>query len=433
MIPCKKQGVAKGLAHSVEYKLTSSNAMIDYYETKSQPISRAMVLKAYQKVKENKGSGGVDNMTWEDLDANLNKNLYKLWNRLTSGSYFPQDVKQVEIPKKDGGVRKLGIPTILDRIAQQVVRAHLELIVEPYFHESSFGYRLQRSCYQALQQANHYCNYYDWVIDLDIKGFFDNIDHELLMKAVEHYCKDKWVLMYIRRWLKAGTLQKDGIRIERTTGTPQGGVISPLLANIYLNVVFDQWMKKQHPEKPFERFADDIVIHCKTERQAQYLLQQIQQRMTACKLTLHPVKTKIVNLTGLTQEKYPRKFDFLGYTFKPLWSKTKKGFHLMIAPIMSMKSRSSVLEKLGELKIHKMRCKIQDIADKLNPILDGEINYYCKFMAKKTNHLWYMVNQMLIKWVKWQKGLSKKESIKWLKTKWKEAPKLFVHWKLVHP
>ncbi len=407
--------------------------MIDYYKTKSQPISRVMVLKAYQKVRENKGSGGVDNMTWDDLDANLNRNLYKLWNRLTSGSYFPQDVKQVEIPKKDGGVRKLGIPTILDRIAQQVVKTHLEPKVEPYFHESSFGYRIQRNCHQALQQANHNCNYYDWVIDLDIKGFFDNIDHDLLMKAVEHYCKDKWVLLYINRWLKAGILQKDGLRIERLTGTPQGGVISPLLANIYLNVVFDQWMQKNHPEKPFERYADDIVVHCKTERQAKYLLQKIEERMAVCKLTLHPEKTKIINLTGKTQVKYPRKFDYLGYTLKPLWSKTKKGFHLMIAPMMSIKSRSSVLEKLGDLRIHKMRCKIQDIAEKLNPILEGVINYYCKFLPRKTNYLWYMVNQMLIKWVNWQKGLSKQESIKWLRIKWKENTKLFAHWNLVHP
>ncbi len=407
--------------------------MTDYYETKSQPISRIMVWKAYHKVKENKGSGGVDKMTWEDLEKNLSKNLYKLWNRLTSGSYFPLAVKEVEIKKKDGGIRKLGIPTILDRIAQQTVRAHLEPIVEPQFHENSYGYRLKRNCHQAIDRANHNCNYFDWVIDLDIKGFFDNIDQALLLKAVKHYCKDKWVLMYIKRWLQAGIVQKDGTKTERLTGTPQGGVISPLLANIYLHVVFDKWMEKQHPEKPFERFADDVVVHCKTEKQAKFVLWEIQNRMKGCKLTLHPVKTKIINLTGITTEKYPRKFDFLGYTFKPLWSKTKKGFHLMIAPIMSMKSRKSVIEKLRNLKIHKMRCKIEEIAEKLNPILRGVINYYCKFLPKKTNHLWYMVNLRIQKWINWQKGLSKKESVQWLRTKWKETPELFTHWKLVHP
>jgi len=407
--------------------------MIDYYETKSQPISRIMVWHAYQKVKENKGSGGIDNMTWNDLEKNQKGYLYKLWNRLTSGSYFPKAVKEVAIKKKDGGERKLGIPTILDRIAQQVVRAQLEAIMEPLFHKNSYGYRLRMSCHQAIAQADHNCNYFDWVIDLDIKGFFDNIDHELLLRAVAHYCKDKWVLMYIKRWLQAGIIQKDGTRIDRLTGTPQGGVISPLLANIYLHVVFDKWMEIHHPEKPFERFADDVVVHCKTEKQAKFVLWEIQKRMKECKLELHPVKTKIVNLTGITEKDYPRKFDSLGYTFKPLWSKTKKGFHLMIAPIMSMKSRKSVTKKLQSLQIHKMRCKIEEVADLLNPILSGVINYYCKFLPKKTVHLWHRLNLRLQKWVKWQKGLSRNAAAKWLKTKWKENPKLFAHWKLVHP
>jgi len=199
--------------------------MTNYYDIKSQPITQLMVWEAYRKVKANKGSGGIDHMTWEQLDQHKVSYLYKLWNRLASGSYFPKDVKQVSIPKKDGGVRKLGIPTLLDRIAQQVARAYLEPKVEKLFHDNSYGYRPNRSCHQALQRANHNCNYYDWVIDLDIKGFFDNIDHELLMKAVSHYCSERWVLLYIERWLKAGILQRDGIRINRETGTPQGGVI----------------------------------------------------------------------------------------------------------------------------------------------------------------------------------------------------------------
>jgi group II intron reverse transcriptase/maturase len=407
--------------------------MINYYATKSQPITKLMVWEAYQKVRANKGSGGIDKMTWEILDKNPKHHLYKLWNRLTSGSYFPQDVKQVEIPKKDGGVRKLGIPTLLDRIAQQVAKSHLEPIVEKLFHTNSYGYRPNRSCHQAIERADHNCNYYDWVIDLDIKGFFDNIDHEMLMKAVKHYCNDKWILLYTSRWLKSGIIQKDGLRIERHTGTPQGGVISPLLANIYLHVVFDKWIEKYHPEKPFERYADDVIVHCKTEKQAKYVLKSIQTRMESCKLTLHPVKTKIVNLTGLTKEKYPRKFDYLGYTFKPTWSRTKKRFHLMIAPVMSMKSKKSVMEKLRELQIHKMRKKIDEIAQKLNPILTGIINYYCKFMSHKTHLLWYSINQRLTKWVRWQKKCSVKEAVKYLRIKWKEQPNLFAHWKLVHP
>ena len=256
--------------------------MIDYYEIKSQPITRLMVVQAYKKVKANKGSAGIDEMSWAELDKDLRGQLYKLWNRLTSGSYFPKPVREVEIKKKDGGIRKLGIPTILDRIAQEVVKTQLERKVEPLFHESSYGYRPQRNCHQAVEKAMQNALKYDWAIDLDIKGFFDTINHELLMKAVKHYCTDKWVLMYVERWLKAGTIQSDGVYLDRVTGTPQGGVISPLLANIFLHVTFDKWMENNQPEKPFERYADDIVIHCKTERQAKYVLSEVQKRLKWC-------------------------------------------------------------------------------------------------------------------------------------------------------
>ena len=284
--------------------------MIDYYETKSQPITKVMVWQAFKEVKANKGSGGIDKMSWEYLEENKKTELYKLWNRLTSGSYYPNAVKQVAIPKKDGGVRKLGIPTLLDRVAQQVVKLHLERIVEPLFHNSSFGYRPHRNCHQAVKQANENSFNHDFAIDLDIKGFFDNIDHGLLMKALQHYCQDKWVLMYIERWLKAGVVQQDGSFSATLSGTPQGGVISPLLANLFLHVVFDKWMEKYHPEKPFERYADDIIVHCKTEKQALYLLHLIKKRMESCKLNLHPGKSKIVNLRGILEKKYSKGFDF---------------------------------------------------------------------------------------------------------------------------
>jgi RNA-directed DNA polymerase len=210
--------------------------MIDYSETKSQPITRLMVWQAYKEVRSNAGSGGVDNMDWKYLEQNQYAEIYKLWNRLSSESYFPQAVKQVAIPKKGGGFRNLGIPTLLDRIAQQVVRKHLERIVEPLFHKSSFGYRPNRSCHQAVEQANANSFNHDFALDLDIKSFFDNIDHELLMKAVKHYCSDKWVLMYVERWLKAGVAKQDGSLTLSLTDTPQGGVISPLLANTHTKV-----------------------------------------------------------------------------------------------------------------------------------------------------------------------------------------------------
>ena len=407
--------------------------MIDYYETKSQPITKVMVWQAYKEVKANKGSAGIDNMSWEYLEQNKKAELYKLWNRLTSGSYSPQAVKQVAIPKKDGGVRKLGIPTIIDRIAQQVVKHHLERIVEPLFHNSSFGYRPNRNCHQAVKQANTNAFNNDFAIDIDIKGFFDTIDHELLMKSVKHYCKDKWVLMYVERWLKAGVVQQDGHFVPTLTGTPQGGVISPLLANIFLHVVFDKWMEKLHPEKPFERYADDIVVHCKTENQAMYLLHLIKKRMESCKLGLHPTKSKIVNLRGVAVKKYPKGFDFLGFTIRPSSFKHKDKVKTIPSIFVSQKSKNGLMEKFRKLNIHKRRCTIEEIAKMINPILRGVINYYHKFSKCDIHNVWRQLNKRLLKWVKWEKGLYKKATIRYLLVKYKEKPNLFLHWLLVHP
>ncbi|WP_391557595.1 group II intron reverse transcriptase/maturase [Robertmurraya sp.] len=407
--------------------------MIDYYETKSQPITKVMVWQAFKEVKANKGSAGIDKMDWEYLEENKKTELYKLWNRLTSGSYYPNAVKQVGIPKKDGGIRKLGIPTILDRIAQQVVKRHLERIVEPLFHESSFGYRPNRNCHQAVKQANVNSFNHDFAIDLDIKGFFDNIDHELLMKTVTHYCKDKWVIMYVERWLKSGVVQQDGSFVPTLSGTPQGGVISPLLANLFLHVVFDKWMEKQHPTKPFERYADDIVVHCKTEKQALYMLHLINKRMESCKLVLHSEKSKIVNLRGISLKKYPKGFDFLGFTIRPSSIKSKGKVKSIPSIFISQKSKNNLMEKFKTLKIHKKRKTIEEIAKEINPVLRGIINYYHKFRKSDIRNVWRQLNERLLKWVKWEKGLYKKASVRYLKTKHKEKPNLFLHWILVHP
>jgi group II intron reverse transcriptase/maturase len=409
--------------------------MIDYYETKSQPITKVMVWQAYKEVRTNRGSGGIDQMSLEDLEKNKSKELYKLWNRLTSGSYMPVPVKQVAIPKKGGGERKLGIPTILDRVAQQVVKHHLEMIVEPKFHDSSFGYRPKRNAHQALEQANRNTFNHDFAIDLDIKGFFDTIDHELLMKAVGHYCQDKWVLMYVERWLKAGVMQQDGTQKATLTGTPQGGVISPLLANIFLHVVFDNWMAKNHPEKPFERYADDIVVHCKTEKQALYMLRQIQKRMQDCKLQLHTEKTKIVNIRGVSEKKYPKGYDFLGFTIRPSSYKHPSRAEVKTIPslFVSQKSKTSILEKFGAMRIHKKRKSLEEVAKDLNPVIRGIINYYHKFRKSDMRNVWWQLNNRLLKWVKWEKGLYKQACIRYLKTKYKERPNLFSHWLLVCP
>lgn len=406
--------------------------MIDYYETRSQPITRKVVWQAYQKVKSNKGSFGVDRMDWIALDRNLKSHLYKLWNRLSSGSYFPEPVREVAIKKKSGGVRKLGIPTLLDRIAQEVAKSHLERIVEPQFHASSFGYRPYRNCHQAVARAMDHVFTHPWAIDLDIKGFFDTIDHELMMKAVSHYCKDKWILLYVERWLKAGIVQQDGCYVDRVSGTPQGGVISPLLANIFLHVTFDQWMVEHHATKPFERYADDIVIHCKTERQAKFLLTAITQRFGNCKLALHGEKTTIVNVRGSSEKKYKKSFDFLGFTIEPHYTKVKGNVkRLLPRSVISRKSVSSVLEKFK--RIHKRRINVEEMARELNPVIRGVINYYCRFWSYHTRVVWHQLNKRLQKWVQWEKGLYTLAASRWLKCQYATRPGLFAHWKLVRP
>jgi len=394
-----------------------------------------MVIQAYRKVRANKGSGGVDGMTWEEFELNKSENIYKLWNRLSSGCYYPMPVKEVEIEKKGGGVRKLGIPTLMDRIAQQVVRAYIEPTLDPLFHPDSYAYRKGRNAHQAIETAQKRSMCHDWALDLDISKFFDTIDHGMMLKALGHYCKDKWVLMYVERWLKAGIITKEDISIDRLTGTPQGGVISPILANLFLHVAFDSWMQKHHPDKPFERYADDVVVHCKTERQSNFMLRQIRERLNECKLTLHPEKTKIVNLRGKSDEKYPRSFDFLGYNIRPVWTfvKSSQKYRLVVMPIMSKKSQSSVFDKLRKLEIHKHRVPIEQLAVRLRPILRGVMNYYCKFNSYYTHYFWYSINQKLLKWVKWEKDLSLKASVRWLKLVWKRNPGLFPHWELVHP
>jgi group II intron reverse transcriptase/maturase len=274
---------------------------------------------------------------------------------------------------------------------------------------------------------------HDFAIDLDIQSFFDTIDHELLMKALKFYCKDKWILLYVKRWLEAGIVQQGGMQIDRLNGTPQGGVISPLLANLFLHVSFDKWMEKHHPEKPFERYADDIVVHCKTERQARFVLSEIAYRLKQCKLSVHPKKTKIVNLRGTALRKYPKSYDFLGFSIRPHWCKMNGRMLLVPSLFISSKSERSVLEKFRKLEIHKRRKPIEELARELKPVIQGIINYYGKFSVGHMRYIWNQLNARLLKWVKWEKGLYKMASLRWLQKKYRERPALFPHWKLVHP
>jgi group II intron reverse transcriptase/maturase len=304
--------------------------------------------------------------------------------------------------------------------------------LEPLFHESSFGYRPKRSAHDAIARSQRNCFNHDFALDLDIQGYFDTIDHDLMMKALRHYCKDKWVLLYVKRWLEAEVM-KDTIREQRFRGTPQGGVIDPLLSNLFLHVVFDKWMEKQHPEKPFECYADDIIVHCKTEKQARYVLGSIRYRMSSCGLTLHPVKTQIVNLRGQSEHRYPRKYNFLGFTIKPVMRELKGKKMLLPGTFVSIQSKTMIRMKFKAMEIHKRRKSIMELARDLNPIIEGLIQYFHMFWNGGMRDVWNQLNHRLLKWVKWEKGLYKYDSLHWLRGQYKVNPNLFAHWKLVQP
>ena len=308
-----------------------------------------MIWQAYKRVRANKGSAGVDAISMEQFDADLSKNLYKLWNRMASGSYFPPAVKEVEIPKKDGKVRKLGIPTISDRIGQMVVKMYIEPRLEKVFSPNSFGYRPNKSAHQALKQVRENCWKTDWVIDLDIKGFFDNIDHAKLMLAIEKHIPENWVKLYIARWLACPVLTRSGKLITKQgKGTPQGGVISPLLANLFLHYGFDKWLEQTDYMVNFTRYADDVIVNCKSQKHAEQTLKTIKNRMRQIGLELHPQKTKMVYCKDYRRkEKYHNvKFDFLGYSFQPRTSTSKKrsGLFLGFDCGISISSRMDTLD-----------------------------------------------------------------------------------------
>ncbi len=407
-------------------------------KTKSQPITKQMVWAAYKRVKSNQGGSGVDGMSLMDLDLDLSNQLYKLWNRLSSGSYFPPPVKEVEIPKGNGKARKLGIPTVLDRIAQQVVKDYLEPKIEPHFHNSSHGYRPNRSAHKAIGEVKRNCWRENWVIDLDIKGFFDELNHDLLFKALNRHTDEKWVLMYIDRWLKASVISKDGTKRERTKGTPQGGVISPLLANLYLHYGFDKWMEKQFPSLSFERYADDIIIHCQSERQAEYVLSQIRERLQACKLELHPDKTKIVYCRDSNRKhptEKPTQFTFLGYDFKARESKNSRDNRIFYSftPAISKKAKQRIIKELRQLGIQRRTgTTIYGLAKMLNRKLEGWINYYGRY---RKSVMWKIFSLLNIRLIRWARNTYKRFKGSWrkahraLKQLQKRQPKLFVHWR----
>lgn len=406
--------------------------------TKSFQIDKHAVMEAYRHVKANRGAAGIDSQSIEDFAGNLKGNLYKIWNRMSSGSYFPPPVKRVTIPKKDGGERHLGVPTVSDRIAQMVVKMHLEPKVEPHFHSDSYGYRPKKSALDAVGKARERCWRFDWVIDLDIKGFFDNIDHELMMRAVRRYTDCRWVLLYLERWLKAPVQLEDGTLQQRDRGTPQGGVISPLLANIFLHLAFDDWMGKQHPDVPFERYADDIVVHCVSEQQAREVLESIRNRLKDCKLGLHPDKTCIVYCKSSGRKgKYPKiSFDFLGFTFRPRRAINKRGKCFTgFLPGVSRSAQRSMRDYLRSLRLHlRSDLSLEEIAAMINPVIRGWINYYGRFYKSALYPLFLSLNRILSKWAgrKYKKlRFRKAKTGRWLRAITGRNPKLFAHWSML--
>lgn len=395
-----------------------------------------MVNEAWLRVKANRGAAGIDGQSLEDFEQDLKTNLYKIWNRMSSGSYFPPTVKRVEIPK-DKGTRVLGVPTVADRVAQMVVKMALEPALESVFDNDSYGYRPNRSAHDALAVTRQRCWRYDWVIDLDIKGFFDNLDWVLLMKAVRKHTSNPWVLLYIGRWLKAPMETAEGEIAERTKGTPQGGVISPLLANLFLHYAFDKWLRREYPQVQFARYADDAVVHCRTKTEAQNLKLAIEQRMRDCALECHPEKTKLVYcFDAIRKQEHPNvSFDFLGYCFRPRLVRSRQGqLFVGYSPAISPKSKRKVRDKLKSYELHKRTTlTIQDLARKLNPVLRGWIEYYGKYWKTELKQVFGTLNQALVKWAKSKyKRLktSYRKAKQWMKRVCDSYPYLFAHWRL---
>jgi RNA-directed DNA polymerase len=371
-------------------------------EAKPFEISKREVWEAFKRVKANQGAAGVDGQSISEFEANLSDNLYKLWNRLSSGSYFPPPVRRVDIPKSDGGMRPLGIPTVADRIAQEVARRYLEPILEPEFHPDSYGYRPGKSAIDAVQTARQRCWRYDWVLDLDVRAFFDSIDWELLLRAIRHRTDCVWVLLYIERWLKAPVQLEDGGIVPRTAGTPQGGVISPLLANLFLHYAFDMWMARNYPHIPFERYADDAICHCASAEEARALWSALVDRFAACKLVLHPEKTKIVYCKDANRQgSHPNEtFDFLGYTFRPRAAVNRKGkLFCSFSPAISKKAVKKISDEIRSWQLHRRTAdSIADLAKKLNPKLRGWFNYYGRFTPSALRPIERHVGQSLVRW-----------------------------------
>ena len=400
---------------------------------KTYKISQEEVKNAWRRIRAKGGIGGIDRESIKSFEAKLEKNLYKLWNRMSSGSYHPQAVMRVEIPKGKGETRPLGIPTITDRIAQEVVRARFEPVMERFFHRDSYGFRPNKSAPDAVKTCRERCWKHDWVLDVDIQKFFDTINHDLMMKAVKHHCDEKWIELYIQRWLTAPIQHQDGKIEKPTRGTPQGGVISPLLANLYLHYAFDRWMERTFPTAQFERYADDIVIHCESKEQSEQIKQALEQRLQECGLTLHPEKTKVVYCKdGGRKGWYPtKKFTFLGYTFqsRSAQNQATKSLFTRFLPAVSREACKKLRNKLKTSRVFQMRhISIEQLAAQLNPIVLGWYLYFSRFHRSALHRMNDWLDSAITRWLRNKFRLSWTRAQLFLIRLAKQQPKLFAHW-----
>ncbi len=404
---------------------------------KTVPIEFKQVVDSYAQVRQSGKAAGVDKETIAMFEKELNAHLYLIHNRLCSGSYHPPAVRMVEIPKKDGKKRTLGIPTVSDKVAQNVIKRHLEKQLEPIFHEHSYGYRPLKGAKDALKQVRENCQRYDWVIDLDIKNFFDEIDHELLIKALEHIGAEKWVILYVRRWLTAPMQREDGVKQAREKGTPQGGVISPLLANLYLHFSLDKWLQLHYPNIHFVRYADDIVVHCQSQEEANLVLEAINQRLTEVGLKVNAEKTQIVYCKDYRRKKFHAKimFTFLGFSFQPrsLPSKFKQQMFVGFTPEISRENQKKIRDTIKSIITRSThRLDIIELALLLNPKIQGWINYYGLFSPRQLRHALLKIDERLVVWLKAKHKCSFKKSKQLLSMLQFKHPFLFKHWNSIY-
>jgi RNA-directed DNA polymerase len=405
-------------------------------QAKAFEIPKALVWESYLEVRRNRGAAGCDGQSIRQFNENRNKNLYKIWNRLCSGAYFPPPVREKRIPKGDGKERVLGIPTVSDRIAQGAVKLFVEKELDPVFHKDSYGYRPGKSAHQALAQCEQRCRQYNWILEIDISAFFDTVRHDLIIKALEHHRMPRWVILYCTRWLEA-PMQKEGHGGElqmRQIGTPQGGVISPLLANLFLHYAFDQWMERNYRHLPFERYADDIVCHCSRMSDANRLREALEKRFQSVGLLINEKKSKIVYIDTFERYNVETCFTFLGYDFKVRTLRNYKGeLYRKCMPGASKKAMKHMTQTIKDWRIHRSTKEDAiDIARRYNAILRGWINYYGKFWYRNFSyHLWSVFQSRLIKWVQGKHRCSVKEAEWRLTLLRKENPTLFAHWHLL--